>query len=127
VIVIAAQRPGMRFVVPKSEDQQALAVLFRARKRLVHQRTELVNALLAVLYEFGHVVPQGIGNVKLIDAILVQPNCDLPALARIGCADLAKQIAKKQPGSSLKRLPRRRQQHRLKQRECPVFFCGCRP
>ena len=44
-IVIAAQRPEMRFVVPKSEDQQALAVLFRARERLVHQRTELVNAL----------------------------------------------------------------------------------
>lgn len=39
--VIAAQRPEMRFVVPKSEDQQALAVLFRARERLVHQRTEL--------------------------------------------------------------------------------------
>jgi transposase len=92
-IVIAAQRPEMRFVVPKSEDQQALAVLFRARERLVHQRTELVNALRAVLYEFGHVVPQGIGNVKLIDAILEQPNCDLPALARIECADLVKQIA----------------------------------
>jgi transposase len=92
-IVIAAQRPEMRFVVPKSEDQQALAVLFRARERLVHQRTELVNALRAVLYEFGHVVPQGIGNVKLIDAILEQPNCGLPALARIECADLVKQIA----------------------------------
>lgn len=91
--MIAAQRPEMRFVVPKSEEQQALAVLFRARERLVHQRTELVNALRAVLYEFGHVVPQGIGNVKLIDAILEQPNCDLPALARIECADLVKQIA----------------------------------
>ncbi len=33
-IVIAAQRPEMRFVEPKSEEQQARAVLFRARKRL---------------------------------------------------------------------------------------------
>ena len=36
-IVIAAQRPEMRFVEPKSEDQQACAVLFRARERLLHQ------------------------------------------------------------------------------------------
>jgi len=48
-IVIAAQRPEMRFVSPKSEDQQARAVLFRSRERLAHQRTELVNALRAVL------------------------------------------------------------------------------
>ncbi|NGO52101.1 IS110 family transposase [Allomesorhizobium camelthorni] len=39
------------FVEPKSEEQQARAVLFRARQRLVHQRTDLVNALRAILYE----------------------------------------------------------------------------
>src|SRR3546814_2262187 len=44
-IVIAAQRPEMRFVELKSEEQQSRAVLFRSRERLVHQRTELVNAL----------------------------------------------------------------------------------
>lgn len=46
-IVIAAQRPEMRFVEPKSTDQQSRAILFRARERLVHHRTELVNALRA--------------------------------------------------------------------------------
>lgn len=50
-IVIAAQRPETRFVEPKSEDQQARAVLFRARERLVHHRTDLANALRGVLYE----------------------------------------------------------------------------
>jgi transposase len=50
-IGVAAQRPEMRFVQPKSEDQQACAVLFRARERLLHQRTELVNALRSGLYE----------------------------------------------------------------------------
>jgi transposase len=44
-IVIAAQRPEMRFVEPKSEWQQAKAVLFRALERLVYHRTELVNIL----------------------------------------------------------------------------------
>ena len=61
-IVIAAQRPEMRFVEPKTEAQQARAALFRARERLLHQRTELVNALRALLYEFGHAIPQGIGH-----------------------------------------------------------------
>src|ERR1700744_6067438 len=44
-IVTAARQPEMRFVVPKTEDPHARAVLFRCRDRLVHQRTELVNAL----------------------------------------------------------------------------------
>ena len=48
-IVVAAQRPEMRLVTPKTADQQAKAVLFRSRERLVHQRTELVNALRATL------------------------------------------------------------------------------
>jgi transposase len=34
-IVIAARQPEMRFVVPKSEDQQTRAALFRCRERLV--------------------------------------------------------------------------------------------
>ena len=34
-IVVAAQRPEMRFVPPKTGEQQARAVLFRARERLV--------------------------------------------------------------------------------------------
>ena len=67
-IVIAAQRPEMRFVEPKTEDQQARAVLFRARERFVRQRTELVNALRAVMNEYGYVFPLGIANVKRIEA-----------------------------------------------------------
>ena len=43
-IMIAARQPEIRFVAPKTADQQARAVLFRGRERLVHQRTELVNA-----------------------------------------------------------------------------------
>ena len=63
-IVIAARQPEMRFVAPKTADQQAKAVLFRCRERLVHQRTELVNALRATLYECGHVFPAGITHLK---------------------------------------------------------------
>ena len=40
----AAQRPSMRFVPIKDEEQQADGVVFRARDLLVHQRTQCVNA-----------------------------------------------------------------------------------
>lgn len=94
-IVIAAQRPEMRFVEPKSTEQQSRTILFRARERLVHQRTELVNALRACLYEFGHVVPQGLHQLGKIKGILDEPNSDLPELMRNECGDLMEQIAEK--------------------------------
>lgn len=92
-IVVAAQRPEMRFVEPKSEDQQACAVLFRARERLLHQRTELVNALRSVLYEYGHVFPKDIAHLRRIEAVLSDPASDLPALVRDECHDLLEQIS----------------------------------
>jgi len=94
-IVTAAQRPEMRFVDPKTAEQQSRAILFRARERLVHQRTELVNALRACLYEYGHVVPQGIHHIKRIEGILDVPNSDLPDLMREECQELLVQIAEK--------------------------------
>jgi transposase len=94
-IVIAAQRPEMRFVAPKTAEQQARAVLFRGRERLVHQRTELVNALRATLYEYGYTVPQGIGHIGRIEAIIDATNSELPALVRDECRDLLAQIAEK--------------------------------
>jgi len=94
-IVIAARQPEMRFVSAKTEDQQARAMLFRGRERLVHQRTELVNALRAVLYEYGHVFPAGIGHLKRIEALIEDPGCDLPLLIIAECRDLLAQIAEK--------------------------------
>src|SRR3546814_10082842 len=58
-----------------------------------HQRTELVNALRACLYEYGHVVPQGIQQITRIADILNAPNNDLPDLMRVECRDLLEQIA----------------------------------
>ena len=94
-IVIAARQPEMRFVAPKTADQQAKAVLFRCRERLVHQRTELVNALRATLYECGHVFPAGITHLKRMEALVEDPDCDLPALILAECQDLLLQIAEK--------------------------------
>jgi transposase len=83
----------MRFVEPKTAEQQSRAILFRARERLVRQRTELINALRACLYEYGHIIPQGAHQIKRVAEILDTPNSDLPALMREECAELLEQIA----------------------------------
>lgn len=94
-IVTAARQPGMRFVAPKTADQQARAALFRCRERLVHQRTELVNTLRALLYEYGHVFPIGFCHLKRIAAVVGNPDCDLPAIVVAECQDMLAQIAEK--------------------------------
>lgn len=94
-IAIAARQPEMRFVDPKTQDQQARAVLFRGRERLIHRRTELVNALRSVLYEYGYLVPLGIRHVKRIEAILEDADLNLPELVREECCDLLAQISEK--------------------------------
>ncbi|APA90543.1 IS110 family transposase (plasmid) [Paraburkholderia sprentiae WSM5005] len=55
----AAQRPGMRFVAVKTEDQQAMLAMHRIRRQLVRIRVMQVNQLRGLLYEFGVVLPQG--------------------------------------------------------------------
>lgn len=94
-IAIAARQPEMRFVAAKTAEQHSKAVLFRGRQRLVHQRTELVNALRATLYECGHVFPTGIGALKRMDELVQGPNCELPLLILSECKDMLLQIAEK--------------------------------
>lgn len=62
----AAQRPGMRFVPIKTEEQQAAAMVFRTRDLLVRQRTQLVNALRGHLTEYGWTAPRGRAQVMLL-------------------------------------------------------------
>ena len=53
----AAQQPQMRWVPLKSEEQQAVLSLHRVRAQWVKVRTETVNGLRGLLYEFGVVLP----------------------------------------------------------------------
>ena len=94
-IVIAAQRPEMRFVEPKTVDQQARATLFRGRERLVRQRTELINALRGVLYEHGHVFPTGARNLGRIEVFLTDASHGLHPLVLEDCMELVELIQDK--------------------------------
>lgn len=79
----AAQRPSMRFVAIKSEEQQASALVFRTRDLLVRQRTQLINAIRGHLTEYGWVAPKGPSHVAALDDLLGgQMASSLPDAAR---------------------------------------------
>lgn len=94
-IVIAARQPEMRFVDPKTVEQQSCAAVFRGRERLVHQRTADVNALRALLYEHGYVFPVGMSHLNRMTALVEDEIVNLHALIREECLDLLVQIAEK--------------------------------
>lgn len=89
----AVQRPTMRFVPVKSEDQQSILVLHRVRETLVHQKTQLINALRGHLAEFGIVAPQGAHKVAELTARLADPGEErVPALAKAVLHTLVDQL-----------------------------------
>ena len=89
----AAQRPSMRLVAVKTQDQQARAMLFRTRDLLVRQRTQTINALRGHLAEFGVVAPKGPAHVGRLALALEAPGCDLPEQVRELAGLLLEQIA----------------------------------
>jgi len=78
----ATQRPTMRFVAVKGEEQQAGAVVFRARDLLVRQRTQIINAIRGHLTEFGMVVAKGPFHVAKLVAAIEDNHAGVPAMAR---------------------------------------------
>src|SRR5262244_3734922 len=110
----ATQRPSMRFVPVKTEEQQANGIVFRARDLLVRQRTQCVNALRGHLMEYGYVFPKGITHVETLVG-----GC-LPAASKAGqmtASDHAQQRPQRFP------LPERRRP----QMESRPFGMACRP
>jgi len=80
----AVQRPGMRFVPVKTEEQQASGMVFRTRDLLVRQRTQLTNALRGHLAEYGWVAPKGKAHMELLAGLIEEGEMasTLPSAAR---------------------------------------------
>lgn len=53
----AVQRPNMRFVPIKSEEQQSRLMVHRARQGFITARTATINRIRGLLSEFGIVLP----------------------------------------------------------------------
>ncbi len=77
----AAQRPSMRIVAVKTEEQQASAMVFRGRDLLVGQRTQIINALRGHMAEHGWVAPKGPSHIARL-AELLDDETAVPAAAR---------------------------------------------
>ncbi|MEP6020934.1 MAG: IS110 family transposase [Paracoccaceae bacterium] len=89
----AVMRPTMRFVAIKTEEQQGVLFLHRARDLVVRQRTQLSNILRGLLGEFGIVVAQGIGSaVKFAKAVLDGDRPSIPEVAVEVLANLCNQM-----------------------------------
>lgn len=79
----AVQRPNMRFVSPKSEEQQQMQAVHRVREQVMKRRTALANQARGLLAEFGLVVPVGIRKIRgQLPEILEDGENGLPDLMR---------------------------------------------
>src|SRR3954451_13843516 len=90
-ICAAASRPDAKFVPVKSLEQQGVLALHSARALLlVKQQTMLANALRGLATGFGLVVPQGMGRLAEL-AALVAADGSFPEQARGAFAGLLEQ------------------------------------
>ena len=80
----AVQRPNMRFVPVKSQDEQARLCVHRVRQGLVEQRTATINRIRGLLSEFGIVLPQKAATVRREAAAHLE---DLPGWANTAVGD----------------------------------------
>ena len=88
----AVSRPSMRYVPIKSDEQQSLLIIHRARDLLVRQRTQLINAIRGHLAEVGLIRAQGVANVvRLLDDM--RKDAAIPEHARVIIELLAEQLS----------------------------------
>ncbi len=89
----AVTRPTMRFVPVRSEEQQSVLMLHRARELLVRQRTMLINALRAHFAELGIVMRQGSAGVGMLIGLIEDEEHDLvPTFTRRALLPLTEQL-----------------------------------
>ena len=89
----SASRPSMRFVSPKTIEQQDVQSLHRVRSLIMQERTALSNQIRGLLSEYGITIVQGIHNLtKCLPNILTDEETELSTLSKIIFRDLYEQI-----------------------------------
>ena len=78
----AASRPSMRFVVPRTESQQAVFALHRIRDSLVRDKVKTTNQMHAFLLEFGISMPKDLAVIRRLSTVLAD-NTLPPYLVRL--------------------------------------------
>lgn len=87
----AVQRPHMRFVPLKSEDQQTRLMVHRARQGFVEQRTATLNRIRGLLSELGIVLPLKAATVRRRACEHLE---DLPGWANTVIGDLLSEVSR---------------------------------
>lgn len=89
----AGSRPNMRFVAPKTVEQQDIQNLHRIRSRLIKQRTALGNQLRGLLAEYGVTLPKSLNTLrcKLAD-VLEDASNELTVMSREIAAELKEEL-----------------------------------
>jgi transposase len=85
----AVQRPNMRFVPLKSQQQQGQLMVHRARQGYVQARTACINRIRGFLAEFGHVLPLKADTVRRQAAGLLE---ELPGWGNTVIGDLLSEL-----------------------------------
>jgi transposase len=89
----AVRRPTMTFVPVKSAEQQGLAMLHSARRTLIGQRTQGINAMRGHLSELGVIAAKGLlGLAELAEIVRDKNDVRLTAMARTSLLVLLEQI-----------------------------------
>lgn len=90
----AGSRPHMRFVTPKSIEQQDIQNLHRIRSRLIKQRTALGNQIRGLLAEYGICIGKSLSSLRCkLSLILEDAENELTALTREVVEDLRTEIS----------------------------------
>ena len=93
-IAEAVQRPRMRFVPIKTEEQLDLQALHRVRERWVMRRTAVVNQIRSLLLERGLTLPQGRSHLdEQLRRILEDAELNLSDSFRVLLAQLKLELA----------------------------------
>jgi transposase len=87
----AVARPNMRFVPPKSLEQQSQLMVHRARQGFVQQRTATINRIRGLLSEFGIVLPLKAATVRREAMAQLE---DLPGWANTVIGDLLSEVSR---------------------------------
>jgi transposase len=87
----AVTRPSMRFVPPKSLQQQSELLVHRARQGFVQQRTATINRIRGLLSEFGVVLPLKAATVRREALLRLE---DLPGWCNTVIGDLLSEVSR---------------------------------
>ena len=85
----AVQRPNMRFVAVKTEEQQSRLMVHRARQGYVAARTACINRIRGLMSEFGVVLPQKAEVVRREAGKHLE---ELPGYANLVIGDLLSEV-----------------------------------